>query len=80
MVDGQVSACGLGVHGPSGETLAVVFEEALGRRHGPWVEGERIRVLGAWVDEDGGTMRFSANTEVFRQPAVEEGTSDDHGA
>ncbi len=67
VVEGQVSAGGVGAMGPHGEAVAVVFEEALGRRHGPWFAGERLRVLGASVAEEETTLRLSVGTEVFRR-------------
>jgi CRISPR/Cas system-associated exonuclease Cas4 (RecB family) len=66
VVEAQVSGSGLTAKDLQGVPVAVVFEESLGRRHGPWVAGERVRLLGAWTDDEPTTLRVTAGTELFR--------------
>lgn len=53
--------------GAQGQEITVVFDEEVGAFFGPFVKGEKLRILGAQRDDDDeGSLRLTRGTEVFR--------------
>jgi CRISPR/Cas system-associated exonuclease Cas4 (RecB family) len=65
-VVGKPSGSGFDAQARQGCAFAVVFQEELSLIHGPFVRGERLRILGGQVIEDG-ALELRPWTEVFHR-------------
>jgi len=66
VVAGMPTPTGFEAATPGGNLVSVVYATALERVHGPFAVGERLRILGGQVGEDG-TVELKPWTEVFHR-------------
>jgi hypothetical protein len=65
-VIGEPSGTGFDAQPGGAGVLPVVFREAVASVHGPFAEGERLRILGGQAIE-GGALELRPWTEVFHR-------------
>jgi len=66
VVESVMNRGGFMGRGPDGDDIAVVCEEDVAAMHGPFVIGERIRIVNAQREADESAVQITRTAEVFR--------------